>query len=70
MIVTSFWEDSSGNPRGHRIISEIDGYTIIATDDGKPDMPGTDVVHILSIDAVDIPDSVFKNAYTRDGVIA
>jgi hypothetical protein len=33
-------------------------------------MIGTDVVHDLVIDAVGIPDSVFKNVYTWDGVIA
>jgi Ca2+-binding RTX toxin-like protein len=70
VIVTSFWEDSSGNPRNHRTIVEVDGHTIITTDDGEPDMPGTDVVHILSIDAIGIPDSVFKNVYTWDGAIA
>lgn len=70
VIVTSFWEDSNGNPRNHRTIKEIDGHTIITTDDGEPDMPGTDVVHVLDIDAIGIPDSVFKNVYTWDGAIA
>jgi Ca2+-binding RTX toxin-like protein len=70
VIVTPFWEDSNGDPRGHRTIKEIDGYTIITTDDGSPDMPGTNVVHVMDIDAVGIPDSVFKSVYTWDGVIA
>jgi Ca2+-binding RTX toxin-like protein len=70
VIVSPFWEDSNGNPRGHSTIKEIDGHTIITTYDGVPGMIGTDVVHGLDIDAVGIPDSVFKSVYTWDGVIA
>jgi Ca2+-binding RTX toxin-like protein len=61
VIVTTLWEDSQGDEIYSQHTTEENGQTTITTTtfDGK-------LIHTLIIDAVDIPETVFKNGFDWD----
>lgn len=63
-IVAGWWQDSQGNPTRDREITESGGHTFVKTFGF-----GGDLQHTLIVDAVGIPESTYKDAFSWDGFL-